>query len=330
MSDLYKRLPAGPLANYVSSLRIVARERPEWDTVAILPIGRTAVMIACEKVAFEVFEGSGSRARIVDSPALLLPTTKTQYVTVPRQYCKPIASIEFKPCGLRAFTATGLDRLRPGLSPAKQLFGNVVDEWGPHLEALAYQGADAIFDALEALLMRHLRAPPEYISHVQRAAEALGNAQRHVSIAATAAESGMTTRQFRRAFLDATGIKPKMFARLARFRAALNNLHHHTGQNVAAVAVDHGYFDHAHFLHEFKALGGGSLGTYRAQRREHSACLFTNLQAAWQEFAHAPSRLMRVAASEAEGLHADLVLEPRSQQSEPPGSSLAAKGSSPI
>ena len=67
-------------------------------------------------------------------------------------------------------------------------------------------------------------------------------------------------RQLRRLRRE-VGLSPKRFARLARFRSAIDRL---ATSTLATVAVECGYADQSHLTHEFRGLAGTTPSAYRA------------------------------------------------------------------
>jgi methylphosphotriester-DNA--protein-cysteine methyltransferase len=51
-------------------------------------------------------------------------------------------------------------------------------------------------------------------------------------------------------------VSPKRLARLVRFRRVLATLDAHRTRGGVDVALDHGYYDQAHFIAEFRAFAG--------------------------------------------------------------------------
>lgn len=75
-----------------------------------------------------------------------------------------------------------------------------------------------------------------------------------LSIADLARRSGLSERRFVVRFERELGVTPKLYARLVRFRRALASLRHDV--TLAALAVEAGYYDHAHMNRDFRELGG--------------------------------------------------------------------------
>jgi transcriptional regulator GlxA family with amidase domain len=78
-----------------------------------------------------------------------------------------------------------------------------------------------------------------------------------------ARHSGLSARQLRRRFLEETGVGPKQFCRILRFRRATSELAGWRG-DWAGLAADCGYFDQSHLIREFREFAGGRPGEVMA------------------------------------------------------------------
>jgi AraC-like DNA-binding protein len=96
-----------------------------------------------------------------------------------------------------------------------------------------------------------------------------GDLRRSPSIAQVTNQIGLSSRRFIDVFNDQVGLTPKLFCRVQRFQNVLRRIR--TGREVdwTGVALDSGYFDQAHFIHDFKAFSGLSPTAYAAHRTEH-------------------------------------------------------------
>jgi AraC-like DNA-binding protein len=77
-----------------------------------------------------------------------------------------------------------------------------------------------------------------------------------LSIARLASEIGTSSRQLTRRFQNAVGTSPKEFARVSRFLCALRSLREGKHETLTEIAPACGYFDQAHFNHDFRELAG--------------------------------------------------------------------------
>lgn len=76
------------------------------------------------------------------------------------------------------------------------------------------------------------------------------------SIAAMAAQAGITRQHLRRVFEEHVGLGPKRLARILRLRRALRLLDGRGRGALASVALDAGYYDQAHMNADFRDLAG--------------------------------------------------------------------------
>ncbi|MCF3107617.1 helix-turn-helix domain-containing protein [Niabella sp. CC-SYL272] len=81
-----------------------------------------------------------------------------------------------------------------------------------------------------------------------------------VKIAELAQRSCLSQKQFNRRFKDFTGFNPKLFARIIRLEAAIKS--YVPNAPLTDLAHRSGYYDQAHFIHEFKTLTDFSPGDF--------------------------------------------------------------------
>ena len=83
---------------------------------------------------------------------------------------------------------------------------------------------------------------------------------------------GLCRRQFIDVFRTQVGLTPKLFCRVRRFQDVLTHIDGHRRVAWAAVAQACGYFDQAHFIHDFQAfsvLNPAAFLAVRGENRNH-------------------------------------------------------------
>jgi len=73
---------------------------------------------------------------------------------------------------------------------------------------------------------------------------------------------GLSYRQVERRFLDAVGISPKWFSRIARFQHVFQSMQGHADWSWHRALEHCNYFDQAHFIREFRQLSGQTPSAY--------------------------------------------------------------------
>jgi AraC-like DNA-binding protein len=79
-----------------------------------------------------------------------------------------------------------------------------------------------------------------------------------ILIPSLAGTAGLSVRQFERRFIVQVGLRPKLFAKIARFQAALEGKARFTRKTWTDVAHQCGYHDQMHMIHDFSQLTGGT------------------------------------------------------------------------
>lgn len=135
-------------------------------------------------------------------------------------------------------------------------------------QVLAAPTAGAKFDVLEAALLSEAGRLERH--------PAVSFAVRHLSasppthgVADVSGAVGMCQRRFVDRFRSEVGMPPKLFARVQRFQAVIRAVHTLRDVDWADVAAGCGYFDQAHFIHDFRAFSGFTPTEYFDLKNEH-------------------------------------------------------------
>jgi AraC-like DNA-binding protein len=80
---------------------------------------------------------------------------------------------------------------------------------------------------------------------------------------------GLSQRRFIQLFSDEVGLTPKLFCRVRRFQEVLRLVDKGQQLNWTDIALTCGYFDQAHFIHDFRDFSGLIPSVYLTRRGEH-------------------------------------------------------------
>lgn len=115
----------------------------------------------------------------------------------------------------------------------------------------------------ELLLRQSLRSPG--VDGISDAATRMILSGGCVDIPALAGRAGLSMRQFARKFIRQVGVRPKLFARVARFEAALENKARFATKSWTHIAHEFGYYDQMHMVHDFREFTGETPGEILTQ-----------------------------------------------------------------
>ncbi|HWS50587.1 MAG TPA: helix-turn-helix domain-containing protein [Microbacterium sp.] len=171
------------------------------------------------------------------------------------------------------FQAWGLAPFLP--MPASELCdrpATVAEVWGHDAVArlreqlAATDDPEAMLTVLEQELRQQHREVPG-LDLVRDASSAIVATGGTVAIGDLAAAAGVSSTHLTRRFREIIGVTPKRFARTRRLAATLFEIDFAAPVDWADVAVRAGYFDQAHFGHEFRAFTGLTPTRYVEIRR---------------------------------------------------------------
>ena len=129
-------------------------------------------------------------------------------------------------------------------------------------ELMSAGGVNAMFAILERALMSRLAKTFCLHPAVAFAVGQLARPVQNLRVGDVADRVGFSSRRFIELFRDQTGLTPKAFQRVRRFQHVLQSLRQKSDGNWAALAANCGYYDQAHFIHDFKTFSGMTPGEY--------------------------------------------------------------------
>ncbi|GLQ98381.1 AraC family transcriptional regulator [Dyella mobilis] len=174
--------------------------------------------------------------------------------------------IKFKAGAFHPFYGKPVSGLMDRSLQAQDIFGTDADTF--ERQVLLHDDVGAMVHAAEHLLLSNL---PKDDPEVARISELVANiaADRSItSVETLAAQCGLTKRSLQRFFNQYVGVSPKWVINRYRLHEAIAQVQ--AGSSVAwtELALQLGYFDHAHFIRDFRKLIGRSPADYAKTLRK--------------------------------------------------------------
>ncbi len=117
-------------------------------------------------------------------------------------------------------------------------------------------------DAIVALLLEHLKTLLETklpeIKWLEVALEKIYISAGNITQEQLADQVEISLRHFRRKFKEIVGVSPKYFCKVIQLNTVFEMLNSSNTEKLHYLALDCGYYDQAHFIHDFKKLIGSS------------------------------------------------------------------------
>jgi AraC-like DNA-binding protein len=161
-------------------------------------------------------------------------------------------SIFFQPSGLNRLFGIPMDELTNHHYDARAVFCDSMSKLEQRL------GGCATFEERAQLADRWLLERTNTLSTDRVAASANDILRRRgrISTCASAQDAGLSVRQYERRFMQQVGMRPKLYARIARFEAALDHKARSPAKSWGDVAREFGFHDQMHLVHDFREFSG--------------------------------------------------------------------------
>ena len=214
------------------------------------PVGVNVLPDGCADVIFDVSGGSEPFAVGTMTRPLTIATATPEYL-----------GIRFRPGRAAFFFRHSLGAITDMRVPVRDLN----EAWSSLGERLASSSREARMALLDRTLEMMI-APAEPERRVDAAVQAILRSRGTASVDDVAAEANVSRQHLGRLFAHHVGISPKTFARVIRFRSALD-LARNGADSWADVAARLGYADQSHLISEFREYAGSTPVPFFLSRR---------------------------------------------------------------
>lgn len=241
--------PSAPLRRWVRCLWVNSGVVPTGDrsTQRILPDGCADIIV---DLGDAPAGGPGERAYAVG--------TMTRPLRVERIGRVDYLGVRFRPGRAQAFLGIGTDEITDRRVALRDLFGADAARWEERIAGAA--DARGRVTALQELLVQRLRKggglTPSRL--VDAAVERLEGSGGGTSVTTMADAWGVSRQHLTRIFRRRVGVPPKLFARVVRFRAALERARERDDRDWVRIAQESGYYDQSHLIADFRKLAGAT------------------------------------------------------------------------
>jgi AraC-like DNA-binding protein len=248
------RVPSAPLAGFVAKLWLCDAPALPHARERVLPDGTMTLVVNLADDEVRHYGGDGACHRL---PGITLHGPQSAPFVIDTAEQRSVMGVHFAPGGAYPFFGAAAGELRGRHVPLDALWGAGASSL--RSELLEARGAEHRFDALERALVRRFAGTPRRHPGMLAALRALASPGSAHRIGTLEERLGVSRKQLARRFDDEVGLAPKRLARILRFQRALGALGGPRGaRTLADLALACGYYDHAHFVRDFRAFSGAS------------------------------------------------------------------------
>ena len=267
--------PKPPLSDFIENFWLYENYEPEQSQDRILPSGTFELVINLREDELRIYDPSQPES-YRRYPGALVSGAYSAYFVIDTRQEHTLLGVHFKPGGAYPFLGIPADALSDTHVSLETLWGHAAVRLRERLCESA--SPEERFHVVEDTLKEQLFRPLEHHYAVLFGLDALGSTGPMESFTGgddtlrtrnVVRQIGISERRFIQVFRDEVGLTPRRFFRIQRFHRALTLLQKTlAAPDGARLAVECGYFDQSHLIHDFVAFSGSRPMEYvRRQQR---------------------------------------------------------------
>jgi AraC-like DNA-binding protein len=262
-------IPKPPLASFVDLFWLYEGSMLPHAKEYVLPDGSMQLVINLRDDKLRIYN-SQNHDQYQSFRGSLLCGAHSRYFVIDTASQASIMGIHFKPGGAFPFFRFPAGELRDVHVSLDALWGATACDLRDQL--LAASTPETRFRRLEQSLLAHvtrplLRHPAVSFALTEFQSTPPRTNKRPVSDVSD--HIGLSQRRLIQLFSDEVGLTPKLFCRVRRFQEVLRLVDKGQQLNWTDIALTCGYFDQAHFIHDFRDFSGLIPSAYLTRRGEH-------------------------------------------------------------
>ncbi len=259
-------IPQAPLSEFVRCLWYWEGAPQAHSKEKLLPSGEFSIVFNLIDEPLRIYDAD-NLSRFSTHRVAVLSGARSNCFAIDTNQQDRVAGIQFRAGGAFPFLHI----------PASEAEGSSIDlddiwpgQAGEIRERIiAASSAESMLTTLECCLLERLVRPLELHPAVRYAVHQFQRSMNTCKVAQISEHIGLSSRRFIELFRRQVGLTPKVFSRVRRFQQVLQTVHEGKEMDWVRVALECGYYDQAHFIHEFQAFSGLTPSGYAAAATPH-------------------------------------------------------------
>ncbi len=265
MSPLTHKRPAPPLSDFVDLFWLHEGYDTAHEKERLLPDGTVELVINLREDRIPVYNPHRPE-QFHNVSGCVVSGPRTEFFVIDTASSASTIGIHFKPGGAFPFFRVPPAELSNQSVDLAELWGSASARLRERLVMAPMQQKLVV---LEQCLLEQLAKPLERHRGVSFALQQFGGRWHSRNVCEMADVVGLSQRRFIQLFCDEVGLTPKLYSRVRRFQKVVRTAHPLDNINWAQIALACGYYDQAHFNHDFQEFAGITPMKYLEQKTPH-------------------------------------------------------------
>lgn len=258
--------PAFPLDRFVEHLVYFDGVSAAHNLDRFLPDGNTEIIIDLTETPQYIHDNE-TLQEIQTCRYAWVSGVRTQPITIPSGRDRRMLIVAFKKGKAFPFYRFPMSELADTVAEADLVFGS--DFGFVRERLLASRSMSRMFQLVEAFLLRKAGSLMGASISNHCVAYALSNIISDPGIQCLRQLSdqiGYSQKHFIELFKQQVGVSPKQYLRIMRFQKAISAIDNRQHVRWSQIALESGYYDQAHFIHDFRRFSGFTPNEYMKRK----------------------------------------------------------------
>ncbi len=263
----YRYNPPPPLDRFVEVIWVMEAPAAPYAKERLLPDGSVELVFDLGSGRFPIFTNDALTRRELFRDSVVCGP-HSQPFGIDTSTGTNVAGVHFKPGGAYPFLKLPFGELHNQHASLESFWGRAAAS-RVREQLLEAPTPKAKAQILERQLLTIARGQPERHPAVAFALNEFHAAPEATKISAVTDQIGISPRHFIDIFRKEVGLTPKLFYRVRRFQQALRQISSGVRIHWPNLALESGYFDQAHFIHDFRAFSNINPSDYLSDYQGH-------------------------------------------------------------
>ncbi|MEW9677352.1 helix-turn-helix domain-containing protein [Lentibacillus sp. L22] len=255
--------PQPPLSTFINIFWLYQGYHPPHEMERVLPDGSMGLVINLKEDSIKVYDQK-NHVRFKSFRGSLISGPHSSVAVIDTACQASTMGVHFKPGGTFPFVRLPADELRNDHVSLDAILGSKAAEIREQL--IEAETPTIKFQILQQYLMEMITKASAPHPAVVFALKKFQLSPSSVKIADVTEQISLSSRRFIQVFKEEVGLTPKQFCRVQRFQNVLRSIKGGEQVDWTDIALSCGYYDQAHFIHDFRSFSGLSPTTYHSRQ----------------------------------------------------------------
>lgn len=254
--------PVFPLGHFVKNLIYTEGFHAPHNLDRFLPDGNTEIIIDLTERPQSIYDNESLQA-IQTCRYAWVSGVRTQPITIPSGNGSRMLIIAFKKGKASPFYSFPMSNLTDTVVQADLVFGRSFHDLRERL--LAAKSIDRMFRLVEKFLLQQAGAALQADGAAACVEYAVASMVREPTLRRLhrlSDELGYSQKHFIELFRQHVGVSPKQYLKIMRFQRTIRSIETKGSIHWSRIALESGFYDQAHFIHDFKQFSGFTPNEY--------------------------------------------------------------------